>query len=588
MSYTALYRRYRPQRFGELIGQEHISRVLAAAVRRDEPVHAYLFCGPRGTGKTSAARILARAVNCQHPTEDGDPCGLCPACQRDLAGESMDVIEIDGASNRGIDEIRDLRERVKYAPAQEKHKIYIIDEVHMLTDQAFNALLKTLEEPPAHVVFIFATTDPHKLPLTVISRCQRFDFRRISSADIEKHLLEVAAQENIPLSPEAAALIARKADGGMRDAVSLLDQCAGVCAGANDPEAQISQELVAGLLGVVDHSFVLRMLQALLAQDLTGVLAQVEELVQAGKDLRQALSDLQEVIRDTLLQLMAKDQSLPDWAKSASPGRYLALLQALSDTDNRMRFAPSPRISLELSLMKACGLAEEGPAAIASSAAAAPVKAPAAPPAAQNAAAAASSPAQAASASPMKASAPLMAPSQTDREAKKAFNSSPATAKQATVTTPVNTKPGNQPVATAPVAHTAGAAPPPLVPIEKLRSLWPEVLSRLEARNPGVAELLRDSRPDRVEGRVLYIDFPPGLELFMTSLSRDGQYKTMVENAVNSACRSSLSIQAFIGAARPKKQLEEDKAKQSDSAETDDERPPFPDEPPPEDQASLF
>ena len=462
----------------------------------------------------------------------------------------MDVIEIDGASNRGIDEIRDLRERVKYAPAQEKHKIYIIDEVHMLTDQAFNALLKTLEEPPAHVVFIFATTDPHKLPLTVISRCQRFDFRRISNADIEAHLLEVAEKESIPLSREAASLIARKADGGMRDAVSLLDQCAGVFAGSREEGAQISQEMVSALLGVVDHSFVLELLRELLEQDLPAVLDRVDQLVKSGKDLRQALSDLQEVIRDTLLQVMAKDAQLPDWAKAASPGRYLALLQALSETDRRMRFAPSPRISLELSLMKACGLAEEAAPARAAQAAKEQKESPAAPQAAAP---------KAEQKAPAKPAGPKAAPPAREKAA------APAAAEKE-----VSTKPAA-----------------PLVEIEKVRSLWPQVLSWLEEKNPGLAELLRDSQPDRVEGRVLHIDFPPELSIFISSFGKDGQYKTLLENAVNSACRSSLSIQPFIGQPRAAKPKASPGSKAAPEREEDYEAPPFPDEPPPE-EASLF
>ncbi len=344
MSYTALYRRFRPDHFGGLVGQAHISRTLANAVKKESFMHAYLFCGPRGTGKTSTAKILAKAINCLDPQE-GEPCGICPACQRLAKGESLDVLEIDAASNRGIDEIRDLRERVKYAPAQEKYKVYIIDEVHMLTGEAFNALLKTLEEPPAHVVFILATTEPHKIPLTVLSRCQRFDFRRIPTVDIAAHLAGIAQQERIEVTPEALALIARKSEGGLRDAVNLLDQCAGFTG------ETVDEGVVSNVLGAVDQDFIRQVVQQLLAGDLGPVLEAVEELVASGRDFRQFIYDLLEHLRGLLVTALAAGAGA-----EPQPGRILQAIQALGEADSRLRYSLQPRITLELGLIQACGV----------------------------------------------------------------------------------------------------------------------------------------------------------------------------------------------------------------------------------------
>lgn len=347
MEYTALYRKYRPRRFQQLVGQEHIARTLLNAIRRGKVAHAYLFCGPRGTGKTSAAQIMSRAVNCLTP-EDGEPCGHCEACRRILEGVSLDILEIDAASNRGIDEMRELRERVKYAPAQEQYKVYIIDEVHMLTTEAFNALLKTLEEPPAHVIFILATTEPHKVPVTVISRCQRFDFHRIGQQDILNHLARICRQEGVEATEEALELIARRAEGGLRDAISLLDQC--VIAS----DRQVTLQTISQVLGIVDETFVAKMAVAIAQYNAVTVMKGVDLLSSEGRDLRQFLQQLLEYVRQQLLYGIGhKNRAAID------SRRALQMLRDLVDGDQRLKTSLTPRLTLEIALLTACRL-EQG------------------------------------------------------------------------------------------------------------------------------------------------------------------------------------------------------------------------------------
>ncbi|MBI4043098.1 MAG: DNA polymerase III subunit gamma/tau [Deltaproteobacteria bacterium] len=296
--YIVLARKWRPRTFAELIGQEAIGQTLLNALKYQRIAHAYLFTGARGVGKTSAARILAMSLRCENLVEF-HPCGGCSSCEEIAGGRSVDVLEIDGASHTGVDSIREIRDNVHYVPSRGKYKIYIIDEVHMLSTSAFNALLKTLEEPPAHVIFIFATTEPHKIPVTVHSRCQRFDFKRIPASKIEQHLQRLIAEEGIAIDPRGLFLIVRKAEGSMRDALSLLDQVASYAG------RTISEQHVVEVLGVVDRGLLMKMVQGLLAKDLQGVLTGIAQLHESGCDLKQFSNDLLEMFRHlAVLQVM--------------------------------------------------------------------------------------------------------------------------------------------------------------------------------------------------------------------------------------------------------------------------------------------
>lgn len=358
MSYVALYRSFRPQKFLDIVGQEHISRTLQNAIRTNRIAHAYLFCGPRGTGKTTTAKVLAKTLNCLNGP-DVEPCNQCENCKRVTEGISMDVMEIDAASNRGIDEIRDLREKVKFAPTEGKYRIYIIDEVHMLTTEAFNALLKTLEEPPGHVIFVLATTEPHKIPLTILSRCQRFDFKRISLSDITDRLRKVINDLGINVDDEALLLIARIAEGGMRDALSVLDQCISF---SGD---RVSVEDVNAVLGTVNTEFLFQMAESFGNKDITGGLKLVDELVRQGKDMRQYAKDLTEHFRNLLLVAVCNNvddlipvsrEVLEMMGKQASvlgKDKIISLIELFTSAEREMRWTSQPRLGLELAVIKA-------------------------------------------------------------------------------------------------------------------------------------------------------------------------------------------------------------------------------------------
>lgn len=367
MAYVALYRRWRPQDFDALVGQQAVKTALSNALTSGRIAHAYLFSGPRGTGKTSTARILAKALNCESgPTPH--PCGHCLNCERITAGTSMDVFEIDAASNRGIEEIKSLREQLAFAPVNGRYKIYIIDEVHMLTTEAFNALLKTLEEPPAHVIFILATTDPHRIPATIHSRCQRFDFRRVTVDEIAEHLALVAEKSGINADAEALRLIAIQAEGGMRDALSLLDQC-GVMA------QQVTVQTVREVLGIVGREALRELVLGIGRQDVPQVLEQLNNLLQQGKDVKQILTELTEYLRALLLYQAApsyQEAYLTDTAEELakcvplfSRDRIMAAQQRLHEAVGELRWTMRPRITAELCLFDLCRMEGSTVAALA-------------------------------------------------------------------------------------------------------------------------------------------------------------------------------------------------------------------------------
>ena len=295
MAYTALYRKWRPGTFEDVKGQDHIVTTLKNQIKTGRIGHAYLFCGTRGTGKTTIAKILAKAVNCEHPV-DGNPCCECAACRAIAAGNSVNVVEIDAASNNGVDNIREIRDEVQYSPAEGKYRVYIIDEVHMLSTGAFNALLKTLEEPPSYVIFILATTEVHKIPVTVLSRCQRYDFRRISGETISARLREMADAEKIAAEDKALRYIAKKGDGSMRDAISLFDQCVAFYYGEN-----LTYERVLEVLGAVDNEVFSRFLRAVAGKNTRESIRMVEELVLQGRELSQFVLDFTWYMRNLLL-----------------------------------------------------------------------------------------------------------------------------------------------------------------------------------------------------------------------------------------------------------------------------------------------
>lgn len=357
MSYEVFARKYRPQTFDDIVGQTHVTRTLKNAVEQNRLAHAYLFVGPRGTGKTSTARILAKALNCIHgPTVT--PCGKCDNCREIAGGNSLDVIELDAASNRGIDDVRELRDNVRYAPAKGRFKIYIIDEVHMLTKEAANALLKTLEEPPKHVIFCLATTEPEKLPITILSRCQRFDLHRIATNLIAQQLQSIATKEKLTVAAEAAHAIARGAEGGMRDAESMLDQLVAFCG------EKIEEADVLNVFGFTSQQMVANFVGRILRGETADALALLHEQCEAGKDMMKLMSDTIAYLRD-LLVFKVKPDALSDEASAETRAafaeqaplletdRVLELIDQFAVAEGRMKWAPNKKLHFEVAVIRA-------------------------------------------------------------------------------------------------------------------------------------------------------------------------------------------------------------------------------------------
>ncbi len=452
---NALYLRYRPQTFEDVVGQAHVAETLRNALRQDRIAHAYLFTGPRGTGKTSTARILAKAVNCLADDVDARPDNTCPICTAINQGRLMDLIEIDAASNTSVDDVRALIEKVAFSPSEARYKVYVIDEVHMLSTSAFNALLKTLEEPPAHVIFVLATTEPHKIPATILSRCQRFDFHRINTRQIGEHLERIAQREGFTITPEALGIIARSATGSMRDAISLLDQVAAY------GHEEIDEELVRDVLGMVSGLAISDFVDALADGDPAEVLTRLHELIDKGVELNQFVNQLIDQLRTLLLLNVGKDPGLVDLpdsllaraqrqaAKFSAP-QLLHTIRALTEAAQALKTPFAGYLPVELALLDALniGVLTPEPAATPSSKA-----------------------------------------------------TGPATAPPTSSTTPAAKKPPSRATrpTPAPPQRTSGSTPPPQRPAsggnEELNAVWKQLLRTMRRINPKLQALLRSGTP---------------------------------------------------------------------------------------------
>ncbi|MCL6450798.1 MAG: DNA polymerase III subunit gamma/tau [Acetobacteraceae bacterium] len=550
MTHLALYREWRPQTLAEVVGQSHVVRTLRNALLAGTTAHAYLFAGPRGTGKTSVARILARAVNCPEPQE-GEPCNRCPLCVEISQGACLDVLEIDAASNRGIDEIRELREKLRYVPARARFKVYIIDEVHMLTPEAFNALLKTLEEPPEHVRFVLATTEPHRVPATILSRCQRFDFHRLSPGDVLRRLQEVRARHGLKVDDGALRLLARHADGSLRDALGMLDQCLSFAA------AGVGEGEVLDLLGVPPSLRFAELCRSLADSDPAAVLRTLDELVSAGYDVAQVARDWLAYARSLLLAgLESAERPAVSYLAEYSPeevselrsqarrlgrARLLALVEGLIQAEAQMKWSPRPQLLLELLALRLSQPPAEAtvaPSRAAPGAAAEPAARQAAGPAAPARPAARvqpGPPAPGAVAAQGPTSAPVQPPPPSPAGTVAGVPASPAGAPAAR---PQEGGPPREAAAVprpAPVRSAAGAPPeaepggPSAAPdLESVLAVWPQVKQVVYAVSRPLASLLNHAEPVAAGGGTVELE---AAEVYRDGIMR-GERRRIVEEAL--------------------------------------------------------
>ncbi len=518
MSYQVLSLKLRPQRFDEVVGQTHVTRTLQNAIGLDRVAHGYIFSGPRGVGKTTTARILAKVLNCKNP-KDNNPCGTCVNCTEITQGSNLDVQELDGASNRGIDEMRDLREAVKYPPNNSKYRIYIIDEVHMLTREAFNALLKTLEEPPPHVIFIMATTDAHKVPATILSRTQRFDFKHISINDISEYLKQILESENIKYDTDGIRLIAQKADGSLRDSLSLLDQTIAYASDALDVET------IRDVLGIIKENVFLNIIQTIEKRDHKEVIHQLSQLIDAGYAISDFISGFNEFLRNCMIQKTGESAKLNlsenslNWLQTGcrfSTADFLRMLDLSLQFESKLRFLQQPQISLEalfikLSMMDASVdiasiLSGEVPKTIS-------VKKPES---------------QKPSITTKKPDSSLV---QTEpMESPQPTENNPVTEKLTTPTPPVVSEPVPQQVRN--------------LTLEDFNNSWIEIIEGLEEKNSKIAHFLEEAKLSSFDGKQLLIELVNGHRFHLKTLEKDAeQIASVINDKLNQKIRIKFHIQ---------------------------------------------